>query len=131
MKFYTYELPNKKHFGFFCHAYDRYGGFTHESHLIDLNKNWIIESGKCHYINRTWERFSYQSTLLQTVHKAIERRKESIKINYQYENKNDNWRKKADRNALQMRIDKDETINDYRELLTLIAPEYYTLESVA
>jgi hypothetical protein len=41
-------------------------GFVHETELyID---GWAATAAKCHYINRTWERYSYQSVMLQAVH---------------------------------------------------------------
>ena len=41
-------------------------GFMHETKLyID---GWPASSGRCRYINRTWERYAYQSVMLQAVH---------------------------------------------------------------
>ena len=41
-------------------------GFLHETELyID---GWAATAAKCHYINRTWERYSYQSVMLEAVH---------------------------------------------------------------
>lgn len=45
-------------------------GFVHETELyID---GWNATAARCHYINRTWERFSYQSVMLEAVHKLQE-----------------------------------------------------------
>jgi len=45
-------------------------GFLHETELyID---GWRATDARCHYINRTWERFSYQSVMLEAVHKLQE-----------------------------------------------------------
>ena len=45
-------------------------GFLHETELyID---GWQAAAARCHYINRTWERYSYQSVMLQAVHKLTE-----------------------------------------------------------
>lgn len=42
-------------------------GFMHETELhID---GWRAAAARCYYINRTWERFSYQSVMLEAVHK--------------------------------------------------------------
>ena len=45
-------------------------GFMHETELY-IN-GWAATAAKCHYINRTWERYSYQSVLLQAVHNLQE-----------------------------------------------------------
>ena len=45
-------------------------GFAHETELyID---GWQAAEARCYYINRTWERYSYQSVMLQAVHKLQE-----------------------------------------------------------
>ena len=45
-------------------------GFLHETELyID---GWQAGAARCHYINRTWERYSYQSVMLEAVHKLQE-----------------------------------------------------------
>ena len=42
-------------------------GFMHETELyID---GWPASAGRCYYINRTWERYTYQSVMLEAVHK--------------------------------------------------------------
>ena len=46
-------------------------GFVHETELyID---GWQATEARCYYINRTWERYSYQSVMLEAVHKLQER----------------------------------------------------------
>ena len=45
-------------------------GFLHETELyID---GWQAAAARCHYINRTWERYAYQSVMLEAVHKLQE-----------------------------------------------------------
>ena len=45
-------------------------GFMHETELyID---GWRAAAARCYYINRTWERYSYQSVMLEAVHKLQE-----------------------------------------------------------
>lgn len=45
-------------------------GFVHETELyID---GWRAAAARCYYINRTWERYCYQSVMLQAVHKLQE-----------------------------------------------------------
>ena len=46
-------------------------GFMHETELyID---GWNAAAARCHYINRTWERYSYQSVMLEAVHTLQEK----------------------------------------------------------
>ena len=56
-------------------------GFMHETELyID---GWQAAAARCHYINRTWERYCYQSVMLEAVHKLqqeeTEREKRAFK----------------------------------------------------
>ena len=45
-------------------------GFAHETELyID---GWKAAEARCLYINRTWERYSYQSVMLEAVHQLQE-----------------------------------------------------------
>jgi len=46
-------------------------GFSHTSRLYHDNGNLVVEH-KCNYINRTWESYSFQSSMRQAVIKAIE-----------------------------------------------------------
>ena len=45
-------------------------GFMHETELY-IN-DWKASAARCSYINRTWERYSYQSVMLEAVHKLQE-----------------------------------------------------------
>ena len=55
-------------------------GFLHETKLyID---GWPASSGRCRYINRTWERYAYQSVMLQAVHTLQEEETEREKRNF-------------------------------------------------
>ena len=52
-------------------------GFLHETELyID---GWAATAAKCHYINRTWERYSYQSVMLEAVHNLQQQEEEREK----------------------------------------------------
>jgi len=52
-------------------------GFMHETELyID---GWQASAARCHYINRTWERYAYQSVMLEAVHKLQEEEAEREK----------------------------------------------------
>ena len=46
-------------------------GFMHETELyID---SWQASAARCNYINRTWERYTYQTVMLDAVYKLIEK----------------------------------------------------------
>ena len=55
-------------------------GFAHETELyID---GWRAAAARCRYINRTWERYSYQSVMLEAVHKLQEKETEREKAHF-------------------------------------------------
>ncbi len=55
-------------------------GFMHETELyID---GWQAGGARCYYINRTWERYSYQSVMLEAVHKLQEEETAREKRNF-------------------------------------------------
>lgn len=59
-------------------------GFNHRSVLF-INRHFIAET-KVHYINRTWERYHFQTSMLKAVRIAMEVREERIKDNYRWTN---------------------------------------------
>jgi hypothetical protein len=56
---------------------DSSSGFIHEAELY-INE-WPAAAARCHYINRTWERYTYQSVMLEAVHKLQEEETEREK----------------------------------------------------
>ena len=52
-------------------------GFMHETELY-INSCHVM-AARCYYINRTWERYSYQSVMLEAVHKLQEEETEREK----------------------------------------------------
>lgn len=46
-------------------------GFMHETELY-IN-GWQASDARCFYINRTWERYTYQTVMLEAVQKLIEK----------------------------------------------------------
>ena len=55
-------------------------GFMHETELY-IN-GWQAAAARCHYINRTWERYTYQSVMLAALHKLQEEETEREKRNF-------------------------------------------------
>ena len=58
---------------FRCYTTDTRNGFCHTAHYCGWDYN--ITDSKCPYINRTWERFTYESVLI----KAIDKLPESVR----------------------------------------------------
>lgn len=59
-------------------------GFVHETDLfID---GWQAADARCYYINRTWERYAYQSVMLEAVHKLQEWEMEREKCRFRQQN---------------------------------------------
>jgi hypothetical protein len=59
-------------------------GFAHDSELY-INDNYRGKHS-CHYLNRTWERYRYQTVMVGLVSNLIEERKNYIKADYKREN---------------------------------------------
>lgn len=60
----------KNVYTFICSSRSTRHGFAHDCELI---KNTSSHLGKatCHYLNRTWERYTYQSVMIETVRNKI------------------------------------------------------------
>jgi hypothetical protein len=88
-------------------------GFLHETELyID---GWAATAAKCHYINRTWERYAYQSVMLEAVHKLQERETEQEKRLFRQQNgiKNIMARHKP---ALAEQLENSKNLSFYKKL---------------
>lgn len=59
-------------------------GFAHDSELFINGRNY--GENTCHYLNRTWECFRYQSVMRGLVYTLIEERKAQLKGDYKREN---------------------------------------------
>lgn len=55
---------------FVCNSRNTRSGFAHD---CTLYKNDLeIENASCHYLNRTWECYQYQTVMLKTIRKVME-----------------------------------------------------------
>ena len=71
---------HKRSFEFVCDARNTTNGFAHDATLfIDGCRE---EMATCYYLNRTWERWGYQSVCLECIWKLIKRREEVLKERY-------------------------------------------------
>lgn len=74
---------NGQNFEFVNTSGNTRNGFFHQT---QLTTNGHFVKTKCFYLNRTWERFTYQSVMLKAVSILIEERAEEITKKYKFEN---------------------------------------------
>lgn len=53
-----------------CDSVKTRNGFKHTAQLM-LNGRELFEGVKCNYLNRTWERYEYESVLAKLCHKLV------------------------------------------------------------
>ena len=75
---------NDKQIIFVNHSRSTRNGFAHDSELY-INDNYRGKNS-CHYLNRTWECYRYQTVMIGLINKLIEERKNYIKADYKSEN---------------------------------------------
>lgn len=64
---------NGHHFEFICTSRDTRNGFAHDVTLICDGGDWDNLTATCHYLNRTWERYAYQTVMHRVVGEEIAR----------------------------------------------------------
>lgn len=60
-------------------------GFAHDAKITVWAKNMFCGysvSAHCYYLNRTWERYTYQTVLQQACHNAMECRADELKAQF-------------------------------------------------
>lgn len=70
---------------FFCSARSTRSGFAHDARLYVDGRQWSV--GHCHYLNRTWESYRFQSACLTACNNYIDVRKEDLKDDYKHDNR--------------------------------------------
>lgn len=69
---------------FVCDSRDTRSGFAHDATIII---NWRRErEATCHYLNRTWEAWRFQSVCLACVNSLIAQREYEVKEDYKRDN---------------------------------------------
>ena len=86
-------------------------GFKHISKLF-YNDYKIIEN-TAHYINRTWECYTFQTSMCGAVYTLIENRKETLKRDYKEKNNIKRLTEKT-KKELEKIYDSDEKIKTYK-----------------
>jgi transcription elongation factor Elf1 len=59
-------------------------GFAHDTTLF--KNDCVIRRASCHYLNRTWECYQYQTVMLRCVSEEIDREYNRFIDNYKYTN---------------------------------------------
>lgn len=101
-------------FEFVNESYDTRHGFKHVSTLFVNNYKQIENT--CHYLNRTWESYRYQTVMRGCVYKLIENRIGNLKSDFK--NRNGYLKMTAKRNEeFENEIKDDDTLGRYYKLL--------------
>lgn len=75
---------NGNEYEFICKSANTRNGFKHECELF-VNGNWKANA-TCYYLNRTWEKYTYQSVMYSAVSKLVHEREERLNYAFKVEN---------------------------------------------
>ena len=67
---------------FVCESIGTRHGFAHVVHLF--RDNYEISRARCSYLNRTWEKYRFQSAMMNALFQAFQDEKDRIKSAYKY-----------------------------------------------
>lgn len=101
-------------FAFVCEYKNKRDGFKHVCDLYKGEK--FLQRSTCNYLNRTWESYTYQSVMKQTVSCFVEELKFNLIENY-----------KAENNVKRVKTEQKELIYSQSEELKLYNELYNTL----
>ena len=89
-----------KEFMFYCNSRSTRNGFAHDVELFVNGE--LKEKNTCHYLNRTWECWRYQTAICGAVRQYMDRYAGYMLDDYKYDNKIKRLtaKKKADFEAL-------------------------------
>lgn len=71
---------NGTEFEFICQCRGTRSGFAHDCNLFVGGRE--LTEAHCHYINRTWEVYEYQSVCVEAINNLIQEHKEAKKIEF-------------------------------------------------
>lgn len=66
-----YQL-NGRIYTFICRSRDTRHGFAHDAELF-LGDGYLVGEATCRYLNRTWERYRYQSVMIEVISQKIDK----------------------------------------------------------
>ena len=109
---------NNHEYVFVCNSRSTRNGFAHDVELfID---DMRAESNSAHYLNRTWEVYTYQTCMLGAISKAIDKHVEAIERRFRNVNNITRMTAKK-REELNAEIDSNTFIKEMRELKEEVA----------
>lgn len=97
---------------FICETRNTRNGFKHTAMLFEGDNHFYYEKATCHYLNRTWESWRYQSACRECVYKVIE----NLKVNAIKRYKLLTGTKRLTQDAKEIIWNENEDIIKYRKL---------------
>lgn len=105
---------NNREFEFFCYFKSTRNGFAHDCDLFIDGRRFT--SAKINYLNRTWERYEYQSVMKKAVNQVIGSSEEWAKFETKSELGVSRMTKKANE-VLKQKMDNNQLVIDCCEIL--------------
>lgn len=101
----------------YCSSRNTRSGFAHDAELF-INGNSYPKS-TCHYINRTWECYTFQSVIQKALSDVIQRKEEFIVNELKKKN---NWSKitPTRKQEVEVVINADERITNLKKILCYV-----------
>ena len=72
---------NGETYRFRCYSYDTRHGFAHYAELTDGDGR-VLGEHRAHYLNRTWERYRYQSACVQIVRTLLDEERRAARLEW-------------------------------------------------
>lgn len=111
-----------KNFTFICTSKNTRSGFKHEAQML-INDSFVSEATQ-HWINRTWESFTYQSVMENCVQNYIAQIEYGIETDYKKENNIIRKTKKHSEKINEL-FNQNVKIKEAEEILNLIQTNIY------
>lgn len=105
---------NGNEYEFVCSWGNTRNGFKHTCNLFKNGR--FMSDATCHYLNRTWECYEYQSVMLRVIGNRMESREEHLKDVFKYENGYEKMTAKR-KAEFQNILDADELLNEFKAIM--------------
>ena len=97
-------------------------GFKHVSSMFVDHEHY--GNGVCHYLNRTWEWYHFQSSMIRAVENRMDERQELLKDSFKRRN-NIQRMTAAKRGEFEKIVEADETMKLYRDTIRNLKEELH------
>lgn len=114
MKLFKFTTSSGKHYDIVCTYSNTRNGFKHTATL--LINNWSIAETSCHYLNRTWESYTYQTAIFSAIDIAVADEKQACKEQALRETGRQTLRTIEARKAYEKALEQSEWLKEYNEL---------------